>query len=339
MASLGHIAAGMAAARFNAQGDRATWGQLAAWSMLSLAPDVDVVGFAMGVHYGDPWGHRGAAHSLLFTAALGIAFGLATARPFQRSRFRNVPLAIAVAVSHPLLDTMTDGGLGCALLWPFDLTRFFAPWRPIPVAPIGLAFFSPYGLMVSLVEIALFAPVILFAFRQGRARAAVVVALAGVWIAACWLIASTDPVRDRALGFVLREDTRFSNSYSEDRFRAIAIGETDASVRRSLGAPYAEDWVFSPSDDGTLAWDRPAPESGCFHVRIESGVVAMAHVPGDCGAQSVRPGTPADDVSARLGSPSDACWEYSWSPSRAHHRQRIVCFARSKVVVISRRWE
>ena len=40
---------------------------------------------------------------------------------------------------------MIDGGLGCALFWPFDLTRYFAPWRPIPVAPIGMDFFSPHG--------------------------------------------------------------------------------------------------------------------------------------------------------------------------------------------------
>ena len=24
---------------------------------------------------------------------------------------------------------------GCAFFWPFDLTRYFLPWRPIPVAP------------------------------------------------------------------------------------------------------------------------------------------------------------------------------------------------------------
>jgi len=32
----------------------------------SLLPDLDVVGFGFGIHYGDFWGHRGFTHSLLF---------------------------------------------------------------------------------------------------------------------------------------------------------------------------------------------------------------------------------------------------------------------------------
>jgi inner membrane protein len=48
--------------------------------------------------------------------------------------------------AHDLLDAMTDGGLGIALFSPFDRTRYFLPWRPIRVAPIGGGFFSEYGL-------------------------------------------------------------------------------------------------------------------------------------------------------------------------------------------------
>ena len=40
--------------------------------------------------------------------------------------------------SHGLLDTLTNGGLGIALLSPFSNHRFFAPWTPIPVSPIGV---------------------------------------------------------------------------------------------------------------------------------------------------------------------------------------------------------
>jgi hypothetical protein len=47
---------------------------------------------------------------------------------------------------------MTNGGLGCALLWPFSDERFFVPWRPIPVAPIGLAFLSARGLRIAVIE-------------------------------------------------------------------------------------------------------------------------------------------------------------------------------------------
>ena len=58
--------------------------------------------------------------------------------------------AIALSARAHVFDTMTDGGLGAALLWPFSLTRFFAPWNPIPVAPIGLEFFTLDGATVAL---------------------------------------------------------------------------------------------------------------------------------------------------------------------------------------------
>jgi inner membrane protein len=43
---------------------------------------------------------------------------------------------------------MTDGGLGIAFFAPFDNTRYFLPFRPIKVSPIGLSFFSARGLDV-----------------------------------------------------------------------------------------------------------------------------------------------------------------------------------------------
>ena len=43
---------------------------------------------------------------------------------------------------------MTDGGLGIAFFSPFDPTRYFLPWRPILVSPIGAGFFSQRGAAV-----------------------------------------------------------------------------------------------------------------------------------------------------------------------------------------------
>jgi inner membrane protein len=43
--------------------------------------------------------------------------------------------------SHGLLDAFTDGGLGVAFFAPFDESRYFFPWRPIEVSPIGLRSF------------------------------------------------------------------------------------------------------------------------------------------------------------------------------------------------------
>lgn len=174
MASIGHIAVGLAAARLDNDPRRPlatlpTLGSAAFWSALSLFPDADVIGFGFGILYSSILGHRGFTHSIGFALA-GGAFLALLARVFGRPPGRTFAVAAAVLLSHSLLDMMTDGGLGCAFLWPLSRTRYFLPWTPIPVAPIGLAFFSFYGLIVSLVELVLFFPVWVFALWPSRAR-------------------------------------------------------------------------------------------------------------------------------------------------------------------------
>jgi inner membrane protein len=174
MASIGHVAVGMAAARLYRRGQPTQFALLTSmvlWSALSLLPDADVVGMRFfGVEYGDPWGHRGATHSLAFALLLGVAIGAASRFAGVRP-VRTAVTAVLVLASHPLLDTLTDGGLGCALLWPFSDARFFAPWNPIPVAPIGRAFFTTaWGWRVAATELAMFAPLIAYAVWPRRAR-------------------------------------------------------------------------------------------------------------------------------------------------------------------------
>jgi len=44
---------------------------------------------------------------------------------------------------------MTDGGLGVAFFAPFDNHRYFLPWTPIRVSPIGIGrFFTSRGAAV-----------------------------------------------------------------------------------------------------------------------------------------------------------------------------------------------
>jgi inner membrane protein len=121
---------------------------MAALSCLGLLADVDVIAFRFGIPYSAPFGHRGATHSIAFAAAAGMLTAWALARRGVASARRAAFVAIAVAVSHPILDAMTDGGLGVALLWPFSNARFFLPWRPLPVAPIGARMLSSHGLYV-----------------------------------------------------------------------------------------------------------------------------------------------------------------------------------------------
>jgi inner membrane protein len=171
MPSVGHIAVGLAAARI---GQPPAGVRALAWAILltiaACLPDVDVVAFTLGIPYHAPFGHRGAIHSLLFAVISGVLVGLA-ALPLNVPAARMALAVGMVMATHGLLDTLTDGGLGVALLWPFSDARYFAPWRPVPVAPIGHRLFEAPGLKLMLNECVLFLPLFLVGLWP-RARAA-----------------------------------------------------------------------------------------------------------------------------------------------------------------------
>jgi inner membrane protein len=147
VASVGHIAAALVASRAYERGREGSGRTAMVLCALSLAPDLDAIGFRLGVPYGAPWGHRGATHSLAMALVLATVAALS-----HRSRafWTFLPWAVAVAVSHGVLDAMTDGGHGVAFLWPWSAKRIFFGWRPIPVAPIGARLLSMRGLRVAL---------------------------------------------------------------------------------------------------------------------------------------------------------------------------------------------
>ncbi len=127
--------------------------KLALFSVLcAIAPDADVLAFKLGIEYGDFFGHRGFFHSLF----AGVCLGLLVAGVFFRSRriFSREWwwLALyfsAISCSHGILDAFTNGGLGIALLAPFDNTRYFFWITPIEVVTLNPAkFFSLHGLKV-----------------------------------------------------------------------------------------------------------------------------------------------------------------------------------------------
>jgi inner membrane protein len=105
--------------------------------MLAMVPDLDSL-LMPWVAYGDPWGHRGMTHSLLFAGVVGLLAAIVLRnRVTVTGGFAGVwAMFAAVIASHGLLDAMTDGGLGVAFFAPFDDARHFLPVRPIPVSPI-----------------------------------------------------------------------------------------------------------------------------------------------------------------------------------------------------------
>lgn len=140
-----HAIVGYAAARSGWSRDR-PWSLPVFAAISAMVPDLDAIGHLAGVPYMSFWGHRGVTHSIVFAALWGAGLSLMF---FRESPLRAWLLITLATVSHPLLDMLTNGGLGCALFAPFNNARLFFPWRPIEVAPIGIgSFFTARGLAV-----------------------------------------------------------------------------------------------------------------------------------------------------------------------------------------------
>ncbi|MCL2524125.1 MAG: metal-dependent hydrolase [Betaproteobacteria bacterium] len=120
---------------------------LAAGAIAAMLPDADAIGFVLHVPYAAAFGHRGATHSLLFALLLAALAALCH-RPLRTTPWRGAFFVGLAALSHPLLDACTNGGLGVELWWPFSEQRWFAPFRPIIASPLGPRFFSARGWQV-----------------------------------------------------------------------------------------------------------------------------------------------------------------------------------------------
>jgi len=112
------------------------------WLLAVIAatlPDLDVAGFYLGVPYAHPLGHRGFFHSLGFALLLGLllAFLLLRRRGNTSKAWTGYGLLLALVIaSHGIADAFTNGGLGIALLSPFDPHRYFFETTPIAVSPL-----------------------------------------------------------------------------------------------------------------------------------------------------------------------------------------------------------
>jgi inner membrane protein len=108
--------------------------------LVAVAPDFDTLAMGFfGIPYSSFFGHRGFFHSPFFLlVSSAILAMIITRRQPWRVTARIAAMWGGCAITHPLLDAMTDGGLGVMLLFPISTTRLFFPWRPIHVSPLSI---------------------------------------------------------------------------------------------------------------------------------------------------------------------------------------------------------
>lgn len=161
--------------------------------VISILPDADVL-LMRWIPYENPFGHRGFSHSLLFAFLAALVAMLICRKmvaTFPGGRAGMLTFFLVLAVSHGVFDALTDGGLGIGFFAPFSNERFFFPWQPIPVSPLGRGFFSAEGATVLGIELLLFLPLawgasLLATASKGRTKllAAGLLALSGL----AWLL-------------------------------------------------------------------------------------------------------------------------------------------------------
>ena len=123
----------------------------------SSLPDADVIGYhwfyISSYHF---LGHRGFFHSpfaaTLSLLVVGIFYRSETL--FSKQWWKYFLYFLVITASHGIMDALTNGGNGIALLSPFTNERYFFPWTPIEVSPLSVSrFLSPRGITVLLSEL------------------------------------------------------------------------------------------------------------------------------------------------------------------------------------------
>jgi len=148
---LGHSAIAVAAS-LSSGSIRRSWKLLVLSIFCSILPDADVIGYQwLYIPYNSFFGHRGFFHSPFFAALLSMIIVLLFYRK-EASFSKQSRLFLyffLLTSSHGVMDAMTNGGHGIALLSPFSNYRYFLPWTPIQVSPLGIkAFLSQRGFAV-----------------------------------------------------------------------------------------------------------------------------------------------------------------------------------------------
>lgn len=168
MPTIGHLAVGLAAGRFIARNDQEVPKAMGLGVALATLPDWDLLSnFVTGTH-DTMAGHRGAVHSLLAAAVIGVSVGIWLG-PRLWGRSRTAAWAVATVASHGILDVF-NAGSKVALFWPWYDRFVTVPWQFIPGVLNTGDLLTMQVVPVLLAETVIFSPFVLYAFWKPLKR-------------------------------------------------------------------------------------------------------------------------------------------------------------------------
>src|SRR5579859_411162 len=102
-------------------------------ALCAVAPDLDLIGWPLGISPSALLGHRGLTHSLPFAVALGGIAALALLRDAStRERIAAATVLVLATATHSVLDALTSYAPSGPAFWaPFSNQRYRFPWTPL----------------------------------------------------------------------------------------------------------------------------------------------------------------------------------------------------------------
>jgi inner membrane protein len=102
-------------------------------AICAVAPDLDLIGWPLGISPSALLGHRGLTHSLPFAVVLGTIAALAFLRDAsRRERTAAAIILVLATATHGVLDALTSYAPSGPAFWaPFSNQRYRFPWTPL----------------------------------------------------------------------------------------------------------------------------------------------------------------------------------------------------------------
>jgi len=102
-------------------------------AICAAAPDLDLIGWPLGISADSPLGHRGLTHSIPFALLLGAFVTIAFLPTLaKRERIAAACALILATITHGVLDAMTSyAPTGPAFWAPFTNARYRFVWTPL----------------------------------------------------------------------------------------------------------------------------------------------------------------------------------------------------------------
>jgi len=102
-------------------------------ALCAVAPDLDLIGWPLGISPFAPLGHRGLSHSIAFAVVLGGIAAMALLPDVaRRGKAAAAATLILATATHSVLDAMTTyAPTGPAFWAPFSNHRYRFPWMPL----------------------------------------------------------------------------------------------------------------------------------------------------------------------------------------------------------------